>query len=357
MGCNWNEIIRQFNVDATSQPYGEGHINDTFLAEMGSGKYILQRINHHVFQDPEKLMENIVRVTEYLHNKIANRGGCPERETLIVIKTVNGKNLYCTEDGDYFRMYRFVENSKTYQAVENPEQFYESGKAFGRFQNDLADFPAGKLYDTIENFHHTANRFEKFLEAVEEDRAGRKASVESEIDFVLSRKNDTKVIVDLIEKGEIPVRVTHNDTKLNNILFDNETDKALCVIDLDTVMPGSMLYDFGDAIRFGASTAAEDECCLEKVTCSLPLFEAFTKGFLEELKQSITPKEKELLPFSAKLITLECGMRFLTDYLNGDTYFKIHRPGHNLDRCRTQFRLVTDMEEKMQELQKIVSQY
>jgi len=351
---NLNEILRMFCVTADISPFGAGHINDTYLAQVNPGEYVMQRINHNIFVEPEKLMENIVNVTEHLREKIIARGGNTDRETLAVIKTLDGNNFHKDADGNYFRLYNYVADTNTYQIVERPEQFYNSARAFGRFQKDLSDFPANKLFETIPNFHNTKVRFGNLLQAIAEDRAGRKSQVEAEIKFALEREQDTSIVVDAIERGEIPLRVTHNDTKLNNVLFDKVTDAGICVIDLDTVMPGSLLYDFGDAIRFGAATAAEDEKDLSKLECSLELFEAFTKGFLEELGESITDKELELLPFSAKLMTYECGIRFLTDYLNGDVYFKIHRPEHNLDRARTQFKLVADMENKMEQMKEIV---
>ena len=351
-----NEILSKFDIKTDTAPYGEGHINDTYLSQFVPAKYILQRINHTIFKDPESLMKNIAAVTEYLRGKIAARGGDPDRETLTVIKTLDGKDFYRAADGNYYRLYIFVDDTNTYQTVERPLQFYHSARAFGRFQKDLADFPADKLHETIPDFHNTKVRFENFRQAVREDKAGRKKEVEAEIRFALEREKDAGIVVDALQNGELPLRVTHNDTKLNNVLFDKASDEGLCVIDLDTVMPGSLLYDFGDSIRFGASTAAEDEKDLSKVECSLKLFEAFTKGFLEELGGSITEKERELLPFSAKLLTYECGIRFLTDYLNGDVYFKIHRPEHNLDRCRTQFKLVSDMEGKMEQMKRIVKE-
>ena len=354
---NLTEVCKKFNMTATTAPYGEGHINDTYLAQTAAGKYILQRINHNIFKEPEKLMQNIVLVTEHLRKKIILKGGCPDRETLTVIKTLNGNDFYQDASGNYFRMYIFIDDTNTYQTVGKPEQFYNAARAFGRFQNELADFPADTLYETIPNFHNTKVRFENLLQAIKDNKAGRKSEIEAEIEFALKKEKDTLAIDDVIGRNEIPTRVTHNDTKLNNVLFDKETDEGVCVIDLDTVMPGSLLYDFGDSIRFGASTATEDEKDLSKVLCNLELFNAFTKGFLEEMGSSITQKEIELLPFSAKLMTYECGIRFLTDYLNGDTYFKIHRPEHNLDRCRTQFKLVADIENKMEQMKEIVDKY
>ena len=350
------EIVRNFAIDVKVEAYGNGHINDTYIAD-SEPKYILQRINHAIFKNPDQVMSNILGVTEYLREKIIADGGDPNRETLMVIKTKDGDSFYKTEDGNYYRMYNYVENAVSYEAVESPEQFYEAARAFGKFQNMLADYPAEKLYDTIPFFHDTVKRFGDFETAVANDAAGRRASVEKEIEFVLARKADASVVVDAIADGRVPLRVTHNDTKLNNVMLDKDTGKGVCVIDLDTVMPGSLLYDYGDALRFGASSGAEDEVDLDKIYFDLELFEAFTKGFIEEVGDKLTPTEIELLPFSAKLLTYECGMRFLGDYLNGDTYFKIHRENHNLDRARTQFKLVADIESKMEEMKKIVEKY
>lgn len=356
MSYQLSEIVRQFTIDVNVEAYGNGHINDTYIAN-SEPKYILQRINSAIFKKPEEVMSNIVEVTEFLRKKIIAAGGDPDRETLTVIKTIDGKSYYKTDSGDYFRMYRYIERSVGYEMVENPEQFYQAARAFGKFQNMLADYPAEKLFDTIPRFHDTEKRFADFKEAVANDIAGRKALVKEEIDFVLSREADASVVLNGIRSGEIPLRVTHNDTKLNNVLLDSKTGVGVCVIDLDTVMPGSLLYDYGDALRFGASSGAEDEIYLEKIYFDLELFEAFTKGFIEEVGTSLTPAEIELLPFSAKLLTYECGMRFLGDYLNGDTYFKIHREHHNLDRARTQFKLVADIESKMEEMKRIVKKY
>ena len=295
-----------------------------------------------------KMAEKIIKAIETI---LAKDG----RVELIPAK--DGKNYYETEQGDVFRMYIFIDNARSYQSIENPEMFYRVAKSFGRFQNLLKAFPAEKLYETIPNFHNTVDRFRLFKEAIEKDAVGRRAEVEKEISFLLEREKEASLVVDAIKNGEVPLRVTHNDTKLNNVLIDNETGEGICVIDLDTVMPGSMLYDYGDSIRFGASTAAEDETDLSKVTMSLELFEQYTKGYIEELKDSFTAKEIELLAFSAKLMTMECGMRFLTDHLNGDTYFRIHRKNHNLDRARTQLKLVADMETKMEAMNEIVLKY
>ncbi len=356
----FKEIIEQFQVPETfisCEPYGEGHINDTYLVTCEGRKYILQRMNHHVFQHPEQLMSNIVKVTEHLKKKIVENGGDPLRETLTVIPTKDQKSFFVTPDGNYFRMYYFIEKAKTYQVVEKPVHFYNAAKAFGRFQKLLNDFPADELYETIPNFHHTQKRFEALKKAIAENKAGRKAEVESEIAFALEREKDVSVLVDLIAEKKIPLRVTHNDTKFNNIMIDDETNEGICVIDLDTVMPGSLLYDYGDSLRFGTNPVSEDEKDLSKVYMDVELFEQFSKGFIEEMGDTLTETERQFMPFSAKLMTFECGIRFLTDYLEGDHYFKIHYPEQNLDRTRTQFKLVADMEQKMEQMKEIVAKY
>ncbi len=356
MSYEISEVIRHFAAAVDVNTHGNGHINDTYLADC-SPKCILQKINTSVFKNPTVVMENIVNVTEHLRKKIRASGGDENREILRVIKTVEGNDFYMTPDGDCFRMFNFIENSICHETVENSNQLFEAARAFGRFQNMLADFPAEKLHETIPDFHDTRKRFENLKRAISENKAGRLDSVRKEVEFALAREADTGVIVDAIADGSVPTRVTHNDTKLNNVMFDAKTDKAVCVIDLDTVMPGSLLYDYGDALRFGASTGAEDEVNLDKIEFDLELFEAFTNGFLREVGSNLTQRERELLPFSAKLLTYECGIRFLTDYLEGDTYFKIHREHHNLDRCRTQFKLVADMEKKMSEMEAIAAKY
>lgn len=342
--------------------YGSGHINDTYLlifeiAGMGNIKIILQRMNKDIFNKPIELMENIMGVTAHLRKKIVENYGDPERETLNVIPALDGKPYYRDSRGDYWRSYRFITDATSYDQVEKPEHFYQSAVAFGNFQCLLADYPAETLHETIKGFHDTRARFAVFKKAVEEDVMGRAASVQKEIQFVLDREDVANCFCELQDKGELPLRVTHNDTKLNNIMIDNETGKAICVIDLDTVMPGLAMNDFGDSIRFGANTAAEDERDLDKVSCSMELFDLYAKGFIEGCAGRLTQKEIELMPMGAKVMTFECGMRFLTDYLEGDTYFKIHREGHNLDRCRTQFKLVEDMERKWDTMQEIVKKY
>lgn len=344
------------------EPYGNGHINDTFLLtyELPLGekkRYILQRLNLVVFKRPDELMKNVVSVTEYLRQMIIRQGGDPDRETLRVIKTREGGNYFQDRCGNCFRVFSFIEDSICLQQVENKDDFYACGAAFGNFQRMLADYPVADLYETIPDFHNTPSRFRDFQKAVEEDLLGRAALVQAEIDFALEREKETSELTDLIKEGKLPLRVTHNDTKLDNILFDKESKKALCIIDLDTVMPGSSLYDFGDSIRFGASTGAEDEKDLSKVELDLSLFEAFTRGYLVGSGGSLTQKEIEMLPMGAKLMTYECGIRFLADYLQGDVYFKIQREGHNLDRARTQFKLVAEMEEKWTQMNDIVRKY
>lgn len=368
MSMEKEELIRieeHFLLDGEVKsivPHGSGHINDTFLLtcrlETGeSKKYILQRMNHEIFRNPRELMENVVNVTSFLQDKIRRAGGDPQREALNVIPTREGASYFCADDGSYWRMYRFVEGATSYDAVEKPEDFYESAVAFGHFQKLLSDFPAANLHETIPDFHNTVDRLLKFKKAVEADVCGRAAEVREEIQFVLDRESDCHVLCDMLASGELPLRVTHNDTKLNNIMIDDETGKGICVIDLDTVMPGSALYDYGDSIRFGANTGAEDEKDLSKISCDLELFALYTKGFVEGCEGSLTDTEIRLLPMGAKLMTLECGIRFLTDYLEGDHYFKIHRPEHNLDRTRTQFCMVKDMEDKWEQMREIAEQY
>lgn len=356
------EVIANYKYEGElveERSYGNGHINDTFLLtfkmEDGSENYIiLQRINKDVFAKPEELMENIVNVTDYLRQRIVENGGNPERETLNVIPTVEGSFYYVDSKGDYWRSYIFITDSVSYDKVEKPEQFYQSALAFGNFQHLLADYPADTLHETIKGFHDTKARFAALKRAVEKDVMGRAEAVRAEIKFALEHEDIANYFMDLLDAGEIPLRVTHNDTKLNNIMIDNVTNKGICVIDLDTVMPGLAMNDFGDAIRFGASTAAEDEQDLSKVSCSMELFELYAKGYIKGCGGKLTEKEIELLPMGAKTMTFECGIRFLTDYLEGDIYFKTHREHQNLDRCRTQFKLVRDMEKKWDRMQEII---
>ena len=341
--------------------YGSGHINDTYRLNYetpkGTKRYILQRMSKSIFKKPVELMENVSGVTAWLRKKIIENGGDPERETLTLVKSNDGLPYFVDSTGEYWRVYLFIEGATCYDAVKDDNDFYQSAVAFGHFQRLLADYPAETLHETIKDFHNTPDRLEKFKKAVAEDICGRAASVQKEIDFILEREELTHALYDLQLDGRLPLRVTHNDTKLNNIMIDDETGKAICVIDLDTVMPGLAANDFGDSIRFGASTAVEDEQDLSKVSCDLHLFEVYTKGFIEECGDALTDLELDLLPMGAILMTFECGIRFLTDHLEGDHYFRIHREGHNLDRARTQLVLVKDMEEKLPQMNEVINKY
>ena len=350
-GKNMSDVLKTFKFDGeavSKEPYGSGHINSTFLVVTNTGKrYILQKINNKIFPDVAGLMNNIMLVTEHLKKKYTE-----PRRVLSLIKTVDGKP-FAEIDGEYWRAYDFVEDSLCLQLPENNDDFYESAVAFGSFGQALSDFPVEKLVEVIPDFHNTPSRFKKFHEVLEKDPVGRAASVQEEIKFCLDREEEMGTLQRLRNEKVLPDRVTHNDTKLNNVLLDKNTRKNLCVIDLDTVMPGLCLYDYGDSIRFGASTALEDEKDLSKVSMSLDLFKIYTKGFVSALP-NLTKEEREYLPLGAKTMTFECGMRFLTDYLDGDHYFAVHREGHNLDRARTQFKLVADMESKWEEMKKVV---
>lgn len=350
-------IADSFNLGGSYIGYkvkNDGHINSTYVisfedSEGCSKKYTLQKINTYVFKDPDKLMSNIVGVTSHIKNKLDDY----ERRTLNFLPAKDGKYYVVDPNGDCWRCYDYIDNAYTCNIIDSAEVFYNAGKSFGNFQKLLSDYPIDKLFETIPKFHDTYSRFNDFLKAVERDASGRASSVKDEIQFVLDREADTKVLLAELEKNELPLRVTHNDTKLNNILFDSETNEGICIIDLDTVMPGLSLYDFGDSLRFGANTASEDEKDLSKVSLSLELYEAYTRGYLSTAKNSLTEKEMFYLPFSAKLMTLECGMRFLTDYLDGDVYFKTDYPEHNLVRCRDQFKLVADIEKKYEQMQEV----
>lgn len=360
-----NEVISHFDFVGeiiNACPYGSGHINDTYLLEykikhMGIVPIILQRMNTNVFKKPVELMENIMNVTDFLRKKIIQNGGDPERETLTVILNKSGKPYYQDSQGEYWRAYHFITCATGYDEVESEEDFYQSALAFGKFQSLLADYPAHTLHETIPDFHNTAARFQVFQKAVKEDICQRAKDVQKEIDFVYKHVEDTHILSDMQKNGELPLRVTHNDTKLNNVLIDDKTHQGICVIDLDTVMPGLAINDFGDSIRFGASTGAEDEKDLSLIECDMHLFEVYTKGFIEGCNGRLSQAEIKALPLGAKVMTLECGIRFLTDYLQGDTYFKTKYATHNLDRCRTQFKLVEDMEKKWDIMNAIVDKY
>ncbi len=353
---NFESILEHFYVEGKVVDcvrYGEGHINDTFKATMDvEGKelhYILQRINNRLFTDVGKLMHNIELVTDFCRKSVMARGGDPMRECLTLIRTKDGKAYY-SDGKDYFRIYVFIENATTYQTVRNPRDFYESAVAFGNFANLLAGFDASQLYEVLPDFHNTRVRYANFTAAVQKDVCGRAKEVRAEIDWVNAHSDLCGKIVDKIATGEIPLRVTHNDTKLNNVMIDDATGKGIAVIDLDTVMPGSLCYDFGDSIRFGCNSAAEDEPDTSKVHFVFDLYKTYLDGYLSAVGKSITEREKELLPWGAVIMTYECGMRFLTDYLEGDIYFRTQRERHNLDRARTQFKLVDEMQDMLDKM-------
>ena len=347
------ELLKKFALDGEAvycERYGFGHINETYLVVTDTKhRYIAQKLSTRAFKDVPGLMNNIYLVTSYLRERTEDPYG-----VMTIIKTVDG-GIFLEDAGEYWRVYDFVEGSVALQAPRNTQDFYESAIAFGDFQTKLDGFPVEKLVETIPNFHNTVDRYRIFKETLAKDVCGRAKDVQAEIDFVLAHEEEMATLQRMRESGELPTRVTHNDTKLNNVLLKADSYKPLCVIDLDTVMPGLSLYDFGDSIRFGAATAAEDEKDLSKVTMSLDMFRIFTEGFLTSCT-TLTDKELEMLPMGAKTMTMECGVRFLTDYLDGDNYFAVHREGQNLDRCRTQFKLVRDMESKWEAMHAIVKE-
>ena len=350
-------VLPQGSLEAA--PYGNGHINDTLRVivhtQEGDKRYILQRVNSYVFPKPVEVIENIEKVTAYLRGIIESEGGDPVRQTLTLVETRDGKHYTITEDGELWRMYLFVEGTKSVDLPDTTELFALSGRAFGKFQQQLGGFDASVLHETIVDFHNTPARYAQLQDAIARNEAGRLDQVHEEVAFCEKYAQEVHVLLDAMKAGEIPLRVTHNDTKLNNVLLDAESGEGVCVIDLDTVMPGLAAYDFGDSIRSGANTAAEDEQDLEKVQFSLEMFKAFAEGFLSEAGAALNSREKELLPMGAKMMTLECGMRFLADHLNGDKYFRVHRENHNLDRARTQFALVRHMEEHWDEVMEIIA--
>jgi hypothetical protein len=358
------EICLQFQIDGDlceANPHGSGHINDTFLGKYatcdGQVCFVHQRINHHVFKEPEKLMQNIERVTRYAREQITAAGGDPLRETLTLVPALDGKSFYCSPEGEYWRTYTFIPGARTYEIVEDLRHVFSAARAFGNFQKLLDSLPGERLHETIPNFHNTHRRFEAFRQAVNQDTAGRCKKVQAEIDFIFQREADASLVVNMLASGELPERVTHNDTKLNNVLIDDQTGEEVCVIDLDTMMPGSALYDFGDLVRMGTATATEDETDLSKVGVDLHMFEWLARGYLDAVRDFLVPKEFELLVFAGRLITYEQAIRFLTDYLNGDIYYKIHHPEHNLVRTRTQIKMVAEMECKCPEMESIINCY
>ncbi len=354
------EVCSKFRIYgdfADAVPYGSGHINDTFAATYSQGgteiRYILQRINHNIFKNPPALMDNIRRVTEHIGKKTAG-DQMSSRRNLTLIPTSDGMSYHKDADGNHWRVYIFVEKADTFNIIENAGQAFEAAKAFGKFQKNLVDLGGPRLYETIPDFHNTVQRFRNLEKAVAEDKVNRVKSVAKEIEFAFGRKEMAEKLLKLNAQGLIPERITHNDTKLNNVLIDQKTGEGVCVIDLDTVMPGLALYDFGDLVRTSTSPAAEDEKDLSKVKMQMHMFEALVKGYLSDPEPFLVKEETANLAFCGKLITFEIGLRFLTDFLDGDVYFKIHREGHNLDRCRTQFKLVESIEEQEDAMNKLV---
>lgn len=353
---NTQETLSAFFKEAPTfcEPYGNGHINDTFLV-IADKRYILQRMNTAVFPRPVELMENIVGVTEHIRRKTEKIGGDVDRCSLSVVPTLDNNPFFRDSADGYWRLYDFVEGTVTKERVQNPKDFYTCAKAFGCFQRMLADYPAESLNETIAHFHNTPWRYQNLMNAVHRNSCKRLGGVLKEVAFAKEREHFCGTLERAREEGRLPLRVTHNDTKLNNILFDEDSGKAICVIDLDTVMPGYSVNDFGDSIRFGANTAAEDETDLSKVALDLELFKVYAEGFISGCDGSLTDTELVLLPIGAIMMTLECGIRFLTDYLEGDVYFKVRRANHNLDRARAQFALVADMEKKLPQMREIIA--
>jgi len=343
-------------------PYGSGHINDTYCATFDQAgtriRYIIQRINTNVFKTPFHLMENIGRVTRHSLERLQSQDH-PEayRRTLTCIPAEDGRPCAADADANVWRVYPFIERARGYDEIETNEQALQAARAFGNFQKLAADLGGGRLHETIPDFHNTPRRLEALVSAITADTAGRATTVRQEIDFVLSRAEDCSRVTDRIASGEIPERVTHNDTKLNNVLLDDVTAEGVCVIDLDTTMPGSALYDFGDMVRTAAPSAREDSTDIAKLDVRLDRFESLVKGYLETAGSFLNESEIDHLAFSGKLLTLECGIRFLTDYLQGDVYFKIKHPSHNLDRCRNQFAFVAAIERKLSRMEEIVANH
>lgn len=363
MAYDFNKIISEFNVQGkliSCERYGEGHINETYLATMDNGgkplNYIVQKINTNLFKEYDKLMNNIRLVTEFNRQMISQRGGNPDRESLSIVYTKDNKPYHCFDEG-VFRVYKFITNAVAYQVVEKPEHFYQSAVAFGNFANLLAQFDATQLYEILPRFHDTKKRFNDFMNSLKADKYDRAKECKKEIDFFLEREHICGKIVELLQSGEMPTKVTHNDTKLNNVMLDEKTGEPVAVIDLDTIMPGSICYDFGDSIRFGCNPCAEDEKDLSKVNFRIDLFEQYAKGYLSAVGEGATQIEKDHLAWGAILMTLECGMRFLADYLDGDIYFHTKREGQNLDRARTQIKLVADMEKVFDQMNEIIKKY
>jgi hypothetical protein len=353
------QISRQFQIYGEllqAEAFKVGHINATYCATYNQGgsriRYLHQKLNRQVFKDPEAVMKNIIRVTDHLRRKLERQAADDiTRRSLIVIPTRDGQSCCRGSDGEYWRTFVFIEGTKMCESVQSPRQAFEAGKAFGEFQLHLADLPGERLLETIPDFHHTRRRFEALLKAVQQDHLNRAQGVQAEINFAWKREPICDVLLGAMAKGKIPERITHNDTKFNNVLLDRRTGAALCVVDLDTVMPGCALHDFGDMVRATTNSAAEDERDLAKVKMQMPLFKKLAEGYLSAAGGFLNRTERSFIAFSGKLITFETGLRFLTDYLNGDTYFRTHRPGQNLDRCRKQFRLVESIERQENAMQ------
>lgn len=359
------EIFDKYNLDSNNfvsiKQIKIGHINSSYILYFDLGatvkRYFLQEINTNVFKQPFELMENIERITMFLNNKIKTMDVTnKENLALRVIRTIDDKAYMISSTNHFYRMYNYIENAKTYQKSNNVKIIYNAGKAIGNFQNMLTDFDATLLHETIKDFHNTPKRYQTFLDILNKDSCNRKKNCLDEINFALSMKDYTNVIIGLIENKKIPIKVTHNDTKLNNIMFDYKTKESLCMVDLDTVMPGSILFDYGDAIRSSCNTKEEDEKDVSQVHFSKPTFIAFSQGYLESVKDSITETEIDHLIDSIIIMTFECGLRFLSDYLDGDNYFKIDYEDHNLIRCRTQFKLVKEVLAQKDELEKLIKQ-
>lgn len=351
---DFKDVLKHFDIQGDVQEvknYGSGHINETYFVKTDSNSYILQNLNTQVFKNYAGVMDNIAKVTSFIKDRVEDKSKC-----LYLIKTKDGNNYYY-KDNSCFRMMNYVDNSTVYQQTSNPFILSQAGFGLGKFIADLNDFDASSLVEVIPNFHNTKKRFEDFKEAVKNDNAFRAKKVQEDIKFVLDREYLVSTIVDKIENKTIPLRVTHNDTKLNNFMFDKDTNEFVCLVDLDTIMPGSLLYDFGDAIRIAASTAGEEERDLNKVKFDMKAYEAFLSGFIKGIGNSITDEEAKLLHISAKILTFEIGMRFLGDYLNGDIYFKIHEEDQNLVRARSQLKMVAEIEQNEKEMENILYKY
>ncbi len=353
-------IVDQFNIEGTfasASPFGTGLINTTYkvkTSEADAPNYLLQIINHQIFKDVEGLTRNIQRVTTHIRRKLEEAGAADiNRRVLTPIDTHKGKGYYKDEEGRYWRMFLFIENARSYDQLTNPKQAYVGGKAFGQFQRLLADLPGEPLAPTIPGFHNTEMRINNFVKRVKANPVGRLKEVQTEVDFLMERAEEYKKIVQMGREGILPERIVHQDTKFNNVLLD-ENDNILCVIDLDTVMPGYVCYDIGDAIRNGANTGKEDDPILDNVSINMELYEGFIKGFLEETRQVLTPAEIDTLAFGAKLLTYEQAVRFLDDYIDGDNYYRVNSPDHNLIRTRAQIKLLQTMEQNWDQMQQVV---